>query len=195
MTVNATVPDGAFKRKSDRAEPDALVATRAVTIGRPREQVYAFWRDFTNLARVMENVQRIEQMDGDRTHWVVSAPGGKTVEWVARVTADEPGRRIAWEAEDGADVANHGVVEFRDAPGDRGTEVHAAIAYHPPAGPLGEAVATLTQQEPGKQAHRDLRRLKMFLETGEIATTQAPDAAPRYDKKKASEAERRAETR
>ncbi len=198
MTANATAPAGAFKHAEDRPatdDRDGAVATRAVTIGRPREEVYAFWRDFTNLAKVMENVRSIEPREDGLTHWVVAAPGGKTVEWDARVTADEPGRRIAWRSEPGADVTNHGVVEFRDAPGGRGTEVHAAIAYEPPAGAVGKLVATLTQHEPGQQAHRDLRRLKMLLETGEIATTKAPDAAPRYDKKTATDAERQAETR
>ena len=32
------------------------------------------------------------------------------------------------------------------------------------------------------QAHRDLRRFKMLMETGEIATTEYPDAAPRFKK-------------
>lgn len=195
MPVNATAPDGALKHKKDRAEPDVEVATRAVTIGRPREEVYAFWRDFKNLARVMENVKRIDEVGPGLTHWVVSAPGGKTVEWDSRVTADEPGRRIAWASEPGAEVANHGSVEFRDAPGDRGTEVHATIMYEPPGGVLGKVAATLTQTAPGQQAHRDLRRLKMFLETGEIATTQAPDAAPRYKKSEADPFQRQAETR
>ena len=45
------------------------------------------------------------------------------------------------------------------------------------------------------QAKRDLRRLKMLLESGEIATTEYPDAAPRYKKSDASPEDRRAETR
>ena len=195
MTTSSPVPDDALKSKADRTEPHRAVATRAVTIGRPREEVYAFWRDFTNLPKVMENVERIDDLGGGRTHWVVSAPAGRTVEWNARVTSDEPGRRIDWEAEPGADVPNRGSVEFRDAPGDRGCEVHAAIAYEAPAGALGKIAATLFHKEPGQQAHADLRRLKMLLETGEIATTKAMDAAPRYDKSKAGDAERHAETR
>jgi len=37
---------------------DAIVG-RTVTIDRPRGEIYAFWRDFSNLPRVMENVERI----------------------------------------------------------------------------------------------------------------------------------------
>ena len=92
-------------------------------------------------------------------------------------------------------MKNHGRVEFRDAPGDRGTEIHATIVYEPPGGALGKVVATLFQKEPGQQAKRDLRRLKMLLETGEIATTEYPDAAPRFKKSDASDEAKAAETR
>ena len=155
------------------------VVLKSVTIGKPREQVYAFWRDFSNLARFMENIERIDVIDERRSHWVVKAPAGKTVEWDATVTEDEPGRRIAWTTGETADVKNSGFVEFKDAPGDRGSEIHAQIVYDPPGGGVGEFFAKLFQKEPGVQAHRELRRLKMLLETGEIANTEAPDAAPR----------------
>ena len=102
---------------------------------------------------------------------------------------------LAWESGPDAEVKNYGRVEFRDAPTGRGTELHATIMYKPPAGALGKVIATLFQMEPGQQAKRDLRRLKMLLETGEIATTAYPDAAPRYKKADASEEAKAAETR
>lgn len=195
MTANATAPDDAIKHKADRAEPHDAVATRAVTIGKTREEIYAFWRDVKNLSRVMENLKQIDDLGSGRSHWVVKAPAGHTVEWDARITEDEPGRRIAWTSEEGAQVKNHGVVEFRDAPGDRGCEVHARIVYEPPGGALGKLIASLFQTEPGLQAKRDLRRLKMLLETGEVATSDYPDAAPRYKRADASDEAKAAETR
>ena len=194
MDSSPTVPQDALKSKSDRSA-DGEVVVRAVTIARPREEVYGFFRRFSNLGRFMENIERVDELSPTRSHWVVKAPAGQTVEWDALVTRDEPGRLIAWETAPGAQVENHGVVAFRDAPADRGVEVHATIVYAPPGGALGKTIATLFQMEPGMQAHRDLRRLKMLLETGEIATTKAPDAAPRYDKSEATAEDRRAETR
>jgi hypothetical protein len=86
------------------AEPerdeDQLVG-RSVTINRPREEVYAFWRDLPNLAAVMENVERIDTIDAKRSHWVVKGPAGKTVEWDSVVTDDQPGRLIAWRSVEG----------------------------------------------------------------------------------------------
>ena len=195
MISDPAVPDEARKSKEDREEPAGFTATKAVTVGRPREEVYAFFRRFSNLPRFMTNVQRIDELDDRRSHWVVKGPAGRDVEWDALVTADEPGRLIGWESQEGADVKNHGRVEFRDAPTGRGCEIHAAITYEPPGGGLGKLVAGLFGKDPGEQAHADLRQLKMLLETGEVATTAAPDAAPRYDKSKASEADRAAGTR
>ncbi|MBU3078976.1 SRPBCC family protein [Sphingomonas quercus] len=147
---------------------DALVG-RAVTINRPRSELYAYWRDFSNLATVMENVERIDILDERRSHWVVKAPGGRTVEWTAAITEEQEGRMIAWASEEGAEVPNSGRVDFRDA-GARGTVVTATILYDPPAGTIGKLIAKLFQREPGIQARRDLRRFKQLMETGEIAT-------------------------
>jgi uncharacterized membrane protein len=189
-----TVPDDALKHKADR-ESDAAIAARSVTVGRPRSEVFAFFRDFSNLARFMENIERVDVIDEKHSHWVVKAPADHTVEWDSVLTAETPDELLAWESGPDAEVKNRGRVEFRDAPGGRGTEIHATIIYEPPAGALGKVIATLFQKEPGLQAKRDLRRLKMLLETGEIATTAYPDAAPRFKKSDASEEARVAETR
>jgi uncharacterized membrane protein len=194
MISSDTVPDHARRNKADRRS-DGAAAVVAVTIGKPREEVFAFFRDLTNFARFMENIERIDVIDARRSHWVVKAPAGHAVEWDSTITAEAPGRLVAWESDAGAEVRNHGRLDFRDAAGGRGTEVHATILYEPPGGALGKIVATLFQMEPGQQAKRDLRRLKMLLETGEISTSEYPDAAPRYKAADASEEAKQAETR
>jgi uncharacterized membrane protein len=152
---------------------DAVIG-RTVTINRPRDEIYAFWRNFSNLAQIMENVERIEIIDDRRSRWVVKAPAGKTVEWDSVVTDDEPGRLIAWQSVEGADVSSSGRIEFLDAAPGRGTMVRATFAYDPPAGGLGEWIAKLFQREPNVQARRDLRRLKQYLETGEVTSSASP---------------------
>ena len=145
------------------------VVGRSVTINRPVSELYAYFRDFANLPRFMENVVAIEVRDDKVSHWTVKAPAGATVSWDARVTQEEPDRLIAWTSEAGADVANSGRIEFRDA-GERGTVVTATIAYDPPGGVIGKVIAKMFQREPAIQARRDLRRFKQLMETGEIAT-------------------------
>jgi uncharacterized membrane protein len=142
---------------------------RAVTINKPRQELYAFFRDFQNLPSFMDNLVRVDVRDAKRSHWVVKAPGGSTVEWDSTITEEEEGRLIAWTSDEGADVPNSGRIEFRDA-GDRGTVVTATLAYDPPGGVIGKVVAKLFQREPAIQARRDLNRFKQLMETGEVAT-------------------------
>lgn len=157
---------------------DAVLIGRTVLVNRPRQELYDFWRDFRSLPRFMQNIERVDVIDQRRSHWVIASPGG-TVEWDSVIVEDIPGERIAWKSEDGADVQNSGLIEFRDNSAGRGTEVSATIVYDPPAGDLGRTIAKLFGKEPKIQARRDLRRFKQLMETGEIPTAEAPDAAPR----------------
>lgn len=152
--------------------PTAAVAQYAVTISRPREEVYRFWRDFANLPSFMSHVERVEIITPHRSRWTVKAPLERTVQWVSYVMEDVENERIAWEAEAQADIPNAGWVEFRDAPAGRGTEVHAQICYCPPYGNAGRLLSRLTTLEaPSNQVADDLRRLKQVLETGDVATS------------------------
>ena len=163
--------DSVEEATSSLVEPkgDTLIG-RTVTINRPRGELYAYWRDFTNLPSFMDNVISIDVLDDRRSHWVVRAPAGKTVEWDAVITEEIEGSTIAWASTDDADVPNSGRIDFRDAQGGRGTIVTATILYDPPAGVVGKLIAKMFQREPAIQARRDLRRFKQLMETGEIAT-------------------------
>lgn len=152
------------------AKGDTLIG-RTVTINRPRAELFAYWRDLSNLPSFMDNIVSIEVQGADRSHWVVKAPGGKTVEWDAVITEEYENETIAWASVEGADVPNSGRIDFRDEPGGRGTQVTATIVYDPPAGVVGKLIAKLFQREPAIQARRDLRRFKQLMETGEIATS------------------------
>lgn len=157
---------------------DQLVG-RTVSINRPRHELYAFWRDFGNLPRFMENIAAVAIIDDRRSHWTVLAPAGRSVEWDAMVTEDEPGALLAWTSAEGASVRHSGRIEFRDSTNGRGTVVTATVVYDPPGGSVGKALAKLFAREPNIQARRDLRRFKQLMETGEVSTSEPQAAAPR----------------
>ena len=163
-------PASTFRRK---ARHGALVG-RTVTVNRPSQELYEFWRDFSNLPRFMDNIRSVETLDERRSRWTIKGPAGTSIAFVSRITADEPGRLIAWESEEGADVRNSGRIEFMDAGSDRGTMVRATISYEPPAGTPGRMIAKLLQREPNVQARRDLRRFKQLMETGEVTSSASP---------------------
>ena len=144
--------------------------SRAVTINREPAELYEFWRNFSNLPEVMDNLVSVTVLDNQRSEWTAKGPAGADVTWIARVTEDIEGALIAWRSEDDADVFNEGRISFSPAQGNRGSVVTALIAYDPPAGFIGRMVAKVLQREPEVQLRRDLRRFKQLMETGEIAT-------------------------
>jgi len=147
------------------------VVGRTVTIRRPRAELYAFWRDFQNLATFMENLEKVQPTGANgRSVWTIKAPAGQTVDVETEVVKDVENELIAWRSVEGSDIDTEGRVTFEDAPGERGTRVGLIVAYDPPAGAAGKAIAKLFMREPAIQARQDLKRFKMLMETGEIAT-------------------------
>ncbi len=165
------IPDDAPARAARRPRfGEYAVTGRTVTIKKPREALYRHFREFSNLPAFVEGLRTIRQTGADSAVFGIEGPGGGTIENEVRIVEDRPGELIAWRTVEGSDVPSEGKVRFRDAPGGRGTEVEMIIAYEPPGGELGRWIATLFQREPSVQGRRDLKRLKMLMETGEIAT-------------------------
>lgn len=168
---------------------------RSITVNRPPETVYHFWRDLQNLPRFMTHLESVEVMNGTST-WRAKAPAGMTVEWQAEIIQDRPNEVIAWRSLDGASVPNRGAVRFLPAPGGRGTQVHVELKYDPPGGMLTAAIAKLFGEEPSQQIAGDLRRLKQVLETGSVVHSDAslhPGMHSARPSEKSSELARRVE--
>jgi uncharacterized membrane protein len=154
------------------SEARAIEVNKSLTIRRPVQEVYAFWRDFQNLPRFMNHLESVEVVDDRRSHWKARGPAGQTVEWDAEIVADEPGERIEWRSLEGSDVEHTGSVRFKTAPGERGTEVHVELRYDAPAGKLGAALAMLFGEEPRQQVQDDLHAFKQVMETGEVVRSE-----------------------
>ena len=158
---------------NEQMQRGIIQTKRSITVRKPVEEVYAFWRDFENLPRFMRHLESVTVTGDRRSHWVAKAPAGKTVEWEAETIDDRENELISWRSLPGADVYNAGEVRFSPAPGDRGTEVRVTIEYDPPFGKLGSKVAMLFREEPGQQVQDDLRHFKQVMETGEIVLSDA----------------------
>ena len=86
---------------------------------------------------------------------------GRSREEVERLWRSSPHRPGYIE---GADAA----VTFKEAPGDRGTEIHVDLDEGARGGVLREVVGKLTGSDPLAKVKDDLRRFKAHVETGEI---------------------------
>jgi uncharacterized membrane protein len=155
--------------KGERASPTArgqgIKVDRTITVNRPREEVYHFWRQLENLPRFMDHLESVTVLDEDRSHWVAKAPAGTKVEWDASIQDEIENELIAWRSLPGSDIDNAGSVHF--IPAGDGTEVRVVLRYDPPAGKVGAAVAKLLGEEPEQQIEEDLRRFKQVVEAVE----------------------------
>jgi len=136
------------------------------TILAPRREVYEYWRQLENLPRFMHHLLKVTEYDERHSHWVAHLPGGRgRVSWDAEIHQDEPDQRIAWRSVPGASVDNAGEVQFVDAPGRYGTEIHVHISYRPPAGSIGLRLGQALNRSFEQMVKEDLQRLKEMLET------------------------------
>lgn len=167
---------GIDSRVEHRAEsqPQGVQVAESFLVDKPVEELYAFWRALENLPTIMSHLELVEVLDERRSHWVARAPkiAGGSVEWDAEIVEDRPNERIAWRSLPGAGVDNHGTVEFKRAPGDRGTAVRVTMEYAPPAGRIGSLFAKLFGANPESQLREDLRRFKRVMEIGESIKIQ-----------------------
>jgi uncharacterized membrane protein len=112
----------------------------------------------------MSHIRDVSKNNGDTSHWVAVGPLGTTVEWDAQVTEDIPNQVIAWKSVRGASVGSAGRVRFVPTP--EGTRLDIRLAYNPPAGAIGHAVASFFGADPKHAMNDDLLRLKTLLEEG-----------------------------
>lgn len=132
---------------------ETLVVEEAISISRPRGEVYAFYR-------------RPENLPGFR---------GASIELIR----EEPGETLAWRALREGRLVLFGSFSLRDAPAGRGTIVAARVEYAPSGGSLGTALAHIMGHSPQRVVGESLRRARQLLETGVIATTQGQPAGSR----------------
>jgi uncharacterized membrane protein len=159
-----TLPEG---------EHGAQVVAAVITVNRPVEEVYQFWKNPQNFSRFMGQIDSVRAAGGGLTHWKAKAPAGLTVEWDAITVDDRPNESISWKSVDTSEIHNTGTVRFTKAPGDRGTEVHLEVEFQPKGGAVGAKLTKFFAMIPKMQLQIDLRRFKQIIELGEIVHSDA----------------------
>jgi uncharacterized membrane protein len=124
---------------------ETIVVEEAITISRPRAEVFAF-------------LQRAENLP---------ALAGEAVQIIREATDAE----LAWRATRDDKLMHFGSLEVRDAPGGRGAIVSVRLEYLPTGGSLGAALSHLMGRSPQRVLADKLRRARALLETGEVPTT------------------------
>lgn len=174
-------PVSRWMGKKDTQNPAINIKT-VMTVNKPREMVYRYWRSLSNLPSFMKHLQQVEVIDERKSHWTARVPGtGKTVEWDAEIVKDEANELIGWQSINGAVIRNAGKVQFFDAPRN-GTEVRVIFSYHPPGGGVGTGAAKLLNPVFKGMVEDEIRNFKRVIEAGEIPTTSGQPAGKRTGK-------------
>jgi len=119
---------------------ETVVIEEAITIARPRAEVYAFWQQHENLP-----------LAGD----------GEIL-----ITHEVAGEELGWRATHGERLVRFGWITLRDAPGGTATFVAAHVEYAPVGGSLGVALALVTGRSPRRLVTDCLQRARARLESG-----------------------------
>lgn len=166
LGVDTAEPTAAEPGAVAEAEADGTRVEASVTVERSPDELYAFWRDFTNAPRFMHRIVRVDVLEGgQRSRWTAEGLRGQTIEWISELTDDQPGRRIAWATLPGSDLPNRGFVEFTRGARPGETIVRHAVEFEPPGGIVGQAIASALHELPQQMVRDDLRRFKQLMET------------------------------
>ncbi|WP_437574072.1 hypothetical protein [Sorangium sp. So ce887] len=119
----------------------------SVTVSRARAAVLCALYDAEGVRRYLQRVARVERG---------VAEGTSTI-WTSGMEGRERGRT--------------GLVSLAEAPGARGTEIRVVLPGARPRGRLARAAGALLAEVPKRRLRGDLRRLRQWIEIGEIPTT------------------------
>jgi uncharacterized membrane protein len=154
------------------AGKNGILVEESITINRPVQELFDFWRSLENLSRFMQHLESVERLTDTISRWRAKGPAGYTAEWNAEVINEIPNKLIAWRSIEGSDVVSAGSVHFDDAGPGRGTRIRVRLQYSPPGGKMAAAIARLMGADPAQEIREDLRRFKQLVEAGEVARTE-----------------------
>ena len=160
-------PWGRAMTASVPQDENTIVAS--VTIQRPVDKVFKFYRDFKNLPSFLGDVMAIEQIDPATSRWTIEGPLGIRAHWTVKVTDERPNQLIRYETVTPAALRTYWEINF--APGHDAEETEVQQVMKAPLGRLGRAALALIGKFPAEEVHSNLHRLKQVMETGRVTDT------------------------
>ncbi len=156
----------ALGRNTAHKQGSPVEVKTSVSLNKPRSEVYSFWRKLENLPRFMKHLEKVEELDQNRSRWTAKGPAGVgSVSWEAEIVEDQENEFISWRSLPGSTVDNAGQVRFKERSG--GTDINVQMTYRLPAGDVGGVAAKLFSPMAEKMMKDDIRSLKEVMEAGE----------------------------
>lgn len=140
-----------------------------ITIRRPIEEVFTFFRDFTNLPKFMGDVMAVERIDPTTWRWTIQGPLRMRMTWKIRVTEERANELVRYEQDIWPAVKTHWEMQF--SPGSSAGETEVREVMTGPFGRVGRVVLALIGKYPAEEVSANLHRLKQLMETGRVTDT------------------------
>jgi uncharacterized membrane protein len=136
---------------------------KTIEVSVPSTTAYNQWTQFESFPEFMEGVREVRQLDDSRLHWKAEI-AGKTEEWDAQITDQQPDQRVAWRSISGGN--NAGDVRFEALAPDK-TRVTLHLVYEPEGvvENVGDKLGLVSRRVEG-----DLERFKKFIEDRGVET-------------------------
>lgn len=182
------VAGGAIALKAASAGPIAdLIGTeasisRSVIVMRSAAELYAAWRDAEKARSWLVDVSSVDCIEGsDKYAMTFANPETGSTDCLTEILSEVPSQSITWKLS----LSHHrnldlnGRVEFKELSGNLGTQVRLTLQHKMHTGLLQSGIATVVGRDPERRIAESLRRFKMLMEAGEIATIQGQSHGPR----------------
>jgi uncharacterized membrane protein len=155
----ALLASGAFLiyRAAARNLPSSSVFEVSQTVNLQPAEVYAYWRDLNHWPLFMEQLMSNGQQP-------------KVTPDAIHIVENRANEMFRWRSEL-PERTYEGVAEFREAPGNRGTEIRLNLLCICPRSLFTHLAKLSSGSGLEQQARESLRTLKQLLEAGEIPTT------------------------
>ena len=157
------------RRRHMQTEPISSAKNQieaTVTIQRPVNEVFAFYRDFRNLPKFLGDVMAIEPTGPALSRWTIEGFFGIRVHWTTEVTEERMNELIRYETATSSATKTHWEIYF--SPGAEPGETQVREVMKAPGGRLVTDALALIGKLPAQEVSANLHRLKQLMETGRV---------------------------
>jgi len=160
------------KHAMDQAERGQLQASTSLAIQATPRSLYDLLTNPQRLSEIMEGVELMDASTQGASRWRVRSGG----EYDVHIADDAPGSLVGWRIIGASAEAYRATVSIEGTDGGHGARVRVQVEPdrsgngHASVADAVELQAALKAMAPA--IAKQLRRLKQFVETGEIATTR-----------------------
>ncbi len=158
--------DPYFAERKNREIKLHKVHAALTTVVKPAK-VYEFLRNFQNVPLFIKEVKSVDPIRATQTRWKTLQESGVSAEWDVEVVRDVPEKMIVWASEQA-----RGEVRLMPAAGNRGTVIEILLDYELAGGAFAELANKIFGESPHDIVRKNLHKLKAYLETGEVPTTE-----------------------